>query len=71
MCELDLGCKHTYILVCMYYKGIVSTLMCHSVSLSQGTYYPSECLLSAQQRPCTTLVICSTEWTIILLICYK
>ena len=45
MCELDLGRKHTYI--SMYNKGIVSTLMRRSVSLSQGTYYPSECLLSA------------------------
>jgi hypothetical protein len=59
MCELDLGCKHMY--TCMYNKGIVNTLMRRSVSLSQGTYYPSEWLLSAQQRPCTTLVICPTE----------
>ena len=31
--------------------------MRRSVSLSQGTCFPSECLLSAQQRPCTKLAI--------------
>ena len=70
VCELELGCNiHMY--TCIYNKGIVNTLMRRSVSLSQGIYYSSECLLSVQQRPCTTLVICSTEWTVVLLICYK
>jgi len=69
MCELEFGCNK-YMYTFIYNKDIVNILMRCSVSLSQGTYYFSECLLSSQQRPCTTLVICSTEWTVILLTCY-
>lgn len=56
---------------CTYNEGIVKTLMHRWDLLSQGTSFCSECLLlSAQQRPNTTLLVRVAEWTAILT-CYN